>query len=260
MDVASPGHDIAGQQLPTLDRARDALFLDIDGTIIDIALTPEAVVVPELLKLSLSRVREQLGGALALVSGRTLDAIDELFAPLKFAAAGAHGAEVRAAPDGPVKRCAIPLTAPERAALAQVARLDPRLRLEDKGYSMAVHYRTARELEDKVLATVQQEVAGLGEDLRILCGKAVVEVKQRGFSKGTAVRDLMQRPPFLNRRPIYFGDDVTDEDALAIMPEFSGLGISVGQLRPGATGQVATPAEVRQWLAGLAGANPQRMQ
>jgi trehalose 6-phosphate phosphatase len=253
MAVASPACD-ATAQLPALDAARDALFLDIDGTIIDIAPTPEAVVVPESLKLSLSRVREQLGGALALVSGRTLGAIDELFAPLKFAAAGAHGAEVRAAPDGAVERCAIPLTAAERAALAQVAKLDPRLRVEDKGYSIAVHYRSAMELEDKVIATVRSEVNGLGENLRILCGKAVVEVKHHGFNKGTAVRDLMQNPPFTGRHPIYLGDDITDEDALAVMPEFSGVGISVSQLLPGATSQVSSPADVRQWLAGLAGA------
>ena len=147
---------------PQLDFARDALFLDIDGTIIDIAPTPEAVVVPESLKLSLSRIREMMDGALALISGRTLPAIDELFVPLKFAAAGAHGAEVRGEPEGPVERCATPLTIAERAAIAPVAKLDPRLRLEDKGYSMAVHYRSAPELESKVIGTVREEVSRLG--------------------------------------------------------------------------------------------------
>ncbi|MBV9572128.1 MAG: trehalose-phosphatase [Alphaproteobacteria bacterium] len=239
--------------LPALD-ASQALFLDIDGTIIDIAPTPEAVDVPESLKLSLSRVRETLGGALALISGRTLSAIDELFAPLKFAAAGAHGAELRAAPDGAVERVHTPLSASERAVLAAVAKLDPRLRLEDKGYSVAVHYRNAPELEDEVLAIVRDEVAQLGESLRIMRGKAVIEVKPHGFNKGTGLRYLMARPPFAGRRPVFLGDDVTDEDALAALPEFHGVGISVGRLLPGATSQVATPSEVREWLARLAGA------
>lgn len=246
--------EVTQRALPVPDWAHDALFLDVDGTIIDIAPTPEAVVVPESLKLSLFRIRKKLGGALALISGRTLPAIDELFGPLKFAAAGAHGAEVRHEPDGTVERCAAPLTSAERATLAEVARRDPRLRLEDKGYSLAVHYRSAPELEDAVIATVRDEVAKLGENLRILCGKAVVEVKARGFNKGTGLKRLMQAPPFLGRRPIFLGDDVTDEDALAAVRDFSGMGISVGCLLPGATQQVTSPAEVRTWLADLAGA------
>ena len=241
-------------EMPALDWARDALFLDIDGTIIDIAATPEAVIVPESLKLSLSRIRERLGGALALISGRTLPAIDELFAPLKFAAAGAHGAEVRHEADGAVERCAVPLTSAERATLAEVAKRDPRLRLEDKGYSLAVHYRRAPELEDMVIATVRGEVAKLRENLRVLRGKMVVEVKARGFNKGTGLTRLMEHAPFLGRRPIFLGDDVTDEDALGAVGNFSGIGISVGRLLPGATQQVESPAEVRAWLAHLAGA------
>lgn len=240
--------------LPWLD-ASQALFLDIDGTIVDIAATPEAVDVPESLKLSLSRVRETLGGALALISGRTLSAIDELFAPLKFAAAGAHGAELRAAPNGAVERAHTHLSAAERAILAGVAKLDPRLRLEDKGYSVAIHYRNALELEDEVLTRVRDEVAQFGESLRILHGKAVVEVKPHGFNKGTGLGYLMAHHPFAGRQPVFFGDDVTDEDALAALPEFRGVGISVGRLLPGAGSQVATPREVREWLARLAGAN-----
>ena len=241
--------------MPALDWARDALFLDIDGTIVDIAPTPEAVVVPESLKLSLSRIRKNLGGALALISGRTLQSIDELFAPLKFAAAGAHGAEVRYEPNGPVERCAVPLTSAERAAIALVAKRDPRLRLEDKGYSMAVHYRSAPDLKDIVIATVRDEVAKLGENLRVLRGKMVVEVKAGGFNKGIGLKRLMGHAPFLGRRPIFLGDDVTDEDAVAAVRDFSGVGISVGRSLPGATERVDSPAEVRAWLAHLGGRN-----
>jgi trehalose 6-phosphate phosphatase len=241
---------------PDLDPAGDALFLDIDGTLIDIAPTPEAVDVPESLKLSLSRVREQLGGALALVSGRTLSAIDALFAPLKFTAAGAHAAELRLDPHGEVTHHAAPLTSAEKAAFAEIARLDPRIRIEDKVYTLAMHYRLAPEREDEIGRWVAEHVATLREDLRILHGKFVVEVKTRGFNKGTGIRQIMAHPPFAGRRPIFLGDDVTDEDALAVLPEFSGLGISVGRLLPGAAWQVGSPADVRAWLARLAGVTP----
>jgi trehalose 6-phosphate phosphatase len=237
--------------LPSLDFARDALFLDIDGTIVDIAPTPEAVVVPESLKLSLSRLREELSGALALISGRTLGAIDELFTPLKFTAAADHAAEIRLEPGGDVKHRAAPLSSAEKAAFAAIARLDPRLRIEDKVYTLAIHYRLVPELGDAVIAAMQDTAAKLDENLRVLCGKAVVEVKRSGFNKGTGLREIMQHPPFAGRRPVFFGDDVTDEDALAMLSKFSGLGISVGQVLPGAVRQTSSPAEVRRWLAEL---------
>jgi trehalose 6-phosphate phosphatase len=237
--------------LPSLDFARDALFLDIDGTIVDIAPTPEAVVVPESLKLSLSRLREELSGALALISGRTLGAIDELFTPLKFTAAADHAAEIRLGPAGDVKHRAAPLSSAEKAAFAPIAKLDPRLRLEDKVYTLAIHYRLVPELGDAVIAAMQDTAAKLDENLRVLCGKAVVEVKRSGFNKGTGLREIMQHPPFAGRRPVFFGDDVTDEDALAMLSKFSGLGISVGQVLPGAVRQTSSPAEVRRWLAEL---------
>ena len=240
---------------PAIDFSTDALFLDVDGTLIDIAATPESVVVPESLKLSLTRLRQSLDGALAVISGRTLSAIDELFAPVKFAAASAHGAEVRARPDGEVERCAPILGVAERAALASVAKLDPRLRVEDKVYTVAIHYRLAPELEDTVIAAVEADVGKLQENLRILRGKAVVEVKPRGFNKGTGLCELMKDAPFAGRRPIFFGDDVTDQDAMAALPQFGGLGISVGQRLVGATREVSCSAEVRRWLAELAGLN-----
>jgi trehalose 6-phosphate phosphatase len=244
---------------PAMDFVRDALFLDIDGTIVDIAPTPESVVVPESLKLSLTRVRERLGGALALISGRTLSAIDGLFAPMKFAAAGAHGAEIRLQADGPVSRVAPLLGSAEKAALASIPKRDPRIRLEDKVYTMAIHYRLAPELESMIVQAVQNEVGNLREDLRILRGKAVVEVKPPGFNKGTGLSCLMKHLPFAGRRPIFFGDDVTDQDAMAALPQFDGLGLGVGQPIAGAALQVSSPAAVRVWLAGLAapGQGPQ---
>jgi trehalose 6-phosphate phosphatase len=238
---------------PHLDFSRDALFLDIDGTIIDIAPTPESVIVPETLKLSLSRLSERLDGALALVSGRTLSAIDELFAPLKFTAAGAHGAELRFEPNGAVERRAIPLTAAEKAVFADVSKLHPEIRIEDKVYTLAVHYRLAPQLESEIIAEMKERTQKLREDLRVLCGKYVVEVKTRGFNKGTGIQHIMEHPPFAGRRPIFLGDDVTDEDGFAVLPQLSGIGISVGRLLPGATAFVPSPSAVRDWLSLLSG-------
>lgn len=238
--------------LPQLDAQRDALVLDIDGTIIDIAPTPESVIVPESLKLSLSRVSERLGGALALSSGRTIAAIDELFAPLKFVAAGCHGAELRLDPHGEVRRYAAPLTSAEKAAFADVAKLDPRIRTEDKVYTFAIHYRRVPELENTLFAMVETRVHEMDGNLEVMSGKAVIEIKEPGFNKGTGLHHIMDAAPFGGRRPVFLGDDVTDEDAFAVLPEFSGLGISVGRLLPGASGMVQSPADVRNWLAHMA--------
>jgi trehalose 6-phosphate phosphatase len=235
--------------LPQLDARRDALVLDIDGTIIDIAPTPESVIVPESLRLSLSRLCERLEGALALSSGRTIAAIDELFAPLKFVASGCHGAELRLDPHGHLQRCAAPLSSAEQAAFADIARLDPRIRIEDKVYTFAIHYREVPELEDTLFAMVNTRVHELKSNLEVMSGKAVIEIKEPGFNKGTGLRRIMDAAPFAGRRPVFLGDDVTDEDAFAALPEFSGLGISVGRLLPGASRSVRSPSDVRNWLA-----------
>lgn len=245
MSAAPAGETV----FPVLDLQRHALFLDIDGTIVDIAPTPEAVIVPESLKVSLSRLRDMLGGALALVSGRTLSAIDDLFAPLKFTVAADHGAEVRRDPHGGVCRYAAPLTAAEKAVFADLPKMHPQIRIEDKVYTLAVHYRAAPELEAKVIAAVRERAQGLRENLRVLCGKCVVEVKAPGFDKGAGIHNIMEHPPFAGRQPIFLGDDVTDEDGFASLPAFSGIGISVGRLLPGASACVPSPRFVRDWLA-----------
>lgn len=237
--------------LPSLDFAADALLLDIDGTLIDIAPTPESVFVPEALKLHLSELRKLLNGALALVSGRTLAAIDELFAPLKFVAAGCHGAELRLDPEEQVLRPAPLLTTSERARIAEIAKIDPRIRLEDKHYTMAIHYRLAPELENMLFGAVNSLLDKLPPNLEVICGKDVIEIKLPGFNKGTGITAIMQHPPFAGRRPIFLGDDTTDEDGFAVLADLKGLGISVGRLLPGAQKWVKSPREVRHWLAQL---------
>src|ERR1043166_286029 len=239
--------------LPALDRARDALFLDIDGTIVDIAPTPEAVCVPESLKRDLSRLNALLDGAVALVSGRTLASVDALFAPIELSAVGCHGAEIRRRPESKIESRGEPLPAPIKAAFADIGKLDPRIRLEDKHYTFAIHYRRAPELENEVFGMVNAKLNALDRELEVMCGKAVIEIKSSGFNKGTGLHDLMQYEPFAGRRPVFFGDDTTDEDAFARLPEFGGVGISVGRSLPGASSFVRSPLDVRHWLAELPG-------
>lgn len=243
----------ANAHLPALDMRYDALFLDIDGTIIDIAPTPDAVCVPESLKLNLSRLRDKLEGALALVSGRTIASIDELFAPLGFAAVGCHGAEVRLSPDGRIHQRARSLGSAVEAEFSDIGKLDPRIRLEDKHFTFAIHYRRAPELENKIFAMVNAKLDILDSGLEVMCGKAVIEIKASAFNKGTGLRDLMQYEPFAGRRPVCFGDDTTDEDAFASLPEFHGIAVAVGRALPGASALARSPHEVRQWIANLAG-------
>jgi len=237
------------------DMGSDALLLDIDGTIIDIAPTPEAVHVPESLKVHLSQICERSSGALALISGRPVGSIDELFAPLKLATVGCHGAEVRRAPTGEVERHALPLSTVTRAKFAEIGKLDPRVGIEDKHYTLAIHYRQAPELENTVFGMVNDRLTSVGTNLEVVCGKDVIEIKAHEFNKGTGLRRIMEREPFLGRCPIFLGDDMTDEDAFAVLPDFCGRGVSVGRLLPGAQASIQSPSAVRHWLAALAERN-----
>ena len=237
-----------------IDPHEVAFLLDIDGTLLDIALTPHDVQVPPTLRKTLLRLQERTNGALALVSGRSLSDIDLIFAPLKLSAVGGHGAEIRVDPshatNGGKSRF---LDKKTRTKLAAVADMAEGIILEDKGYSVALHYRLApdkqRAIEDSV-ALICGELPVDAVD--ILPGKSVIEVKRSGFNKGTALRDLMAHPPFSGRKPIFIGDDVTDEAAFAVVPEFDGMAISVGRMVPGVVQRFETPTDVRRWLEKIA--------
>jgi trehalose 6-phosphate phosphatase len=241
--------------LPAASLREIAVLLDIDGTILDIAPTPGAVVVPPSLRQTLSRLSRQTGGALALVSGRSLGDIDHLFAPLRLPAIGGHGAELRASANGKPEADQVrPLDGDLRERLAELSVEAPGVLVEDKGYSLAVHFRQAPEQEGRVKKAVAAIQADWPEEpIEILPGKAVVEIKSAGFHKGAAIRQLMQHRPFAGRRPIFIGDDTTDESAFAVMPEFNGLGFSVGRKIRGTAHCFAAPSDVRHWLACLAG-------
>ena len=230
-----------------------AVLLDIDGTLIELAPTPQEVRVPASLKHTLSRLRGRLGGALALVSGRPLSDIDNLFKPLLVAAVGGHGAENRLDASGAIAhRDAGPMNAEVKRLLLAIAEGTPGVLAEDKGYSLALHYRLAPDSERLVHDSVVRICTDFAQaHLEILPGKSMFEVKPRGFSKGIAVRELMQQYPFRGRRPIFIGDDVTDESVFRVMPEFGGLAFSVGRRLAWTHGDFGTPREVRHWLYSL---------
>jgi trehalose 6-phosphate phosphatase len=232
-----------------------ALLLDIDGTLLDLAPTPREVWVPPGLAKTLNRLLEKTSGALALVSGRSLNDIDLIFAPEQFPAVGGHGAEMRLATDSEaVATHAPPMDKELKRRLAAIAKLSPGILLEDKGYSLALHYRLAPHAEKAIYEAVSLIRADLpNAPIEVLPGKCVCEIKHSGFNKASGVIELMNHAPFKGRRPIFIGDDVTDESVFAIMPDFGGLAFSVGRRAQGVADCFDDPAEVRDWLARLVG-------
>lgn len=238
---------------PHLDLRYAALLLDVDGTILEIAPAPDLVHVPDGLIALLARLNARADGALALISGRTLHDVDELFAPLKLAVIGCHGAETRLGPgDGCVTH--VPeLDAQLRTRLSALGRLGEGIVIEDKACSVALHYRMAPHLARAVLLEAESIAADFAQSgIELLHGKDVIEVKPARVNKGTAFRDLMREMPFAGRRPVFIGDDVTDEAVFAALPAFGGYGISVGRVMPGAQFCFPRATDVRAWLASLA--------
>src|SRR4051795_11732566 len=230
-----------------------AVLLDIDGTLLDLAPTPREVWVPPGLAQTLNRLLEKTSGALALVSGRSLNDIDLIFAPEQFPAVGGHGAEMRISIDNEaVAAHAPPMDKELKLRLAAIAKLSPGILLEDKGYSLALHYRLAPHAEKAIYEAVSLIRADLpNAPIEVLPGKFVCEIKHSGFTKATGVIELMTHDPFKGRRPMFIGDDVTDESVFAIMPDLDGLAFSVGRRARGVAGHFDAPSDVREFLAHL---------
>jgi trehalose 6-phosphate phosphatase len=242
---------VPGALVPHLSEC--ALLLDIDGTLLDLAPTPREVWVPPDLALTLPRLLNRTGGALALVSGRSINDIDLIFAPLQLPAVGGHGAEMRLSPESEsVSAHAPPMDKELKRRLAAIAKLSPGILLEDKGYSLALHYRLAPHAEKAIYEAVSVIRADLpNAPIEVLPGKSVCEIKHSGFTKATGVKELMTRDPFKGRHPVFIGDDVTDETVFAIMPDYNGLSFSVGRRARGVAGHFDEPRDVRAWLAHL---------
>ena len=232
-----------------------ALFLDFDGSLVDIAPQPEAVIVPSGLVATLAALERYLGGALALISGRPIEQIDAFLHPLRLPAAGVHGAERRGA-DGRVTLMSThPLQHVEEAALALAAR-HTALRVENKRGSVALHYRQAPQLERLCLDTMQAAVQE-SPGLTLLRGKMVAEAKPGGASKGRAIEAFLHEPPFAGRVPLFVGDDVTDEVGFSTVQRMQGLGVKVGEGPTVAWHRLASPdalrAQLQAAVAGTAG-------
>src|SRR5271155_1690775 len=223
-----------------------AILLDIDGTLLDLMPTPREVWVPPGLSETLNRLLERTSGALALVSGRSLNDIDLIFAPAEFPAVGGHGAEMRLSTDSEaVATHAPPMDKELKRRLAAIAKLSPGILLEDKGYSLALHYRLAPHAEKAIYEAVSLIRADLpNAPIEVLPGKCVCEIKQAGFDKATGVHELMTHEPFRGRHPIFIGDDVTDESVFALMPDIGGLAFSVGRRAQGVAGHFDGPTNV----------------
>jgi len=230
-----------------------AILLDIDGTLLELMPTPREVWVPPGLRETLNGLLERTSGALALVSGRSLNDIDLIFAPEEFPAIGGHGAEMRLAPDSEaVAAHAPPLDKELKKRLAAIAKLSPGILLEDKGYSLALHYRLAPHAEKAIYEAVSLIRADLpNAPIEVLPGKCVCEIKHSGFTKASGVRELLTHEPFRGRRPLFIGDDVTDESVFAIMPDFDGVAFSVGRRARGVDGHFDAPSDVREFLSRL---------
>lgn len=233
-----------------------ALFLDFDGTIVDIAPQPQAVEVPQPLIAALQDLNDYLDGAVAVISGRPIEQIDGFLRPLKLAVAGVHGAERRGA-DGHLHLLQThPLDAIEEAACMLAAR-NPGLLVENKRGSLALHFRQRPELEALCLQAMQEAVAS-SPGMTLLKGKMVVEAKPGGASKGEAIEAFLREPPFAGRQPVFIGDDVTDEAGFSTVQRLGGLGIKVGSGATAALRRLADPPTLRRELQAAVAARPPR--
>lgn len=248
--------------------AQSALFLDFDGTLAELAERPDAVSVPSDLITLLGNLADRLDGALAIVSGRPIDQIDHYLRPLQLPAAGVHGSERRRA-DGTLQRAAAEIVDEETVAgLQALVDAHAGLLLERKTGALALHYRLAPEHEALCVAAMRRIATRPG--LTLLHGKCVLELKSADVGKGYAIGAFLREPPFGGRRPVFAGDDTTDEAGFAAVQAVGGVGIKVGAGDTVALERLASPAAVHGWLresfellagrraASLADGGPQR--
>ncbi|WP_210493717.1 trehalose-phosphatase [Microvirga antarctica] len=232
-----------------------ALFLDFDGTLVDIVERPDDVLVDPALPEALARLRDRLGGALAIISGRPIAFLDGHLGGGKFDAAGLHGLEHRIgndlylcqAEDHPALR---PIVARLHAIIAD----KPGLLIEDKGCSVALHWRQAPLEKDFCLATAHAALESLGPDYRVQFGKAVAEILPSAAGKGKVIDSFLLEPPYRGRRAIFVGDDLTDENGFKAVNAQGGVSVRIGPGETVAQHRVGTPADLRHslitWAAG----------
>ena len=226
-----------------LDPDAVALFLDVDGTLLAIRDNPSDVTANRALIGTLEACFDRLDGAMALISGRSVAEVDRIFAPAIFPVAGAHGSELRGSDGRTVSAVNAPLPQATLEALEAFASRHDGLLLERKRGGASLHYRRAPALQTECRRLVDELLAGLGDSYRLIAGKMVFEIAPSAHDKGAAIRQFLQAPPFKGRSPVFFGDDVTDEDGFRVVNELGGLSVRIGD-----TGN----SEARYWLQGVA--------
>ena len=235
---------------PPLDPMRHGLFLDYDGTLVAIAPTPDEAVADDAARQLLGRLERRLGGALAIVTGRPVGDIDRFLAPLRLTVAGLHGLDLRPSgqPTGELPASA-PALAPVRQAFAELSGRFPGTLVEDKRLSVALHYRLRPAAAASALDLATRLVNESAGTLRLQPGKMVVELLPAGSDKGTAIGTLAATAPFAGRRPVFVGDDVTDEAGFRAVNALGGLSVRVGAGTSEACHRLADVASLHGWLA-----------
>jgi trehalose 6-phosphate phosphatase len=228
---------------------RTALFLDFDGTLADLADRPEGVTVAPGLVATLARLRDLLGGAVAVVSGRPLAQLDAFLAPLELPSSGVHGAERRSA-DGTLHHVESSISPDVIASLQAIADAHAGVLVEAKPGAVAMHYRLAPHLEAMCIGAMQR-AASYTPGCALLIGKMVAELKPASVSKGTAIDAYLGELPFEGRHPVFAGDDTTDEAGFAVVQSRGGIGIKVGPGASIAATRLPSPAALREWLGAL---------
>ena len=236
----------------TIDTDDSALFLDVDGTLLEIRDRPEEVCAETGLVELLDTLSSRVDGALSLISGRSIAEIDRIFAPVKFPAAGSHGAELRLHPSDDVDFRSEALPDGILSRLAAFAASHDGLLLERKSGGASLHYRMAPELEARCRRLVEELMIEIEQEFRLIPGKMVFELAPRGHNKGKAIAAMMNRKPFAGRRPVFVGDDVTDEDGFRTVNAMGGVSVRVGEDRDSAAAfTLGSVADVRRWLESI---------
>lgn len=229
-----------------------AFFFDLDGTLAEIQPHPDQVVVPDAVRQSLRALAIRQNGAMALISGRSLRALDALMTPLRLPLAGAHGAERRDI-NGHMHRVSLPSALPDAVLsfLTPALCALPGCELENKGVAFALHYRQAPEHAAAIL-TLAAEAVKRFPALTLQPGKCVIELKPGGVNKGGAIRDFMREAPFAGRLPVFVGDDQTDESGFAVVNQSGGISVKVGPGVTCAQWRLSNVSGVHQWVTRLA--------
>lgn len=225
-----------------------ALFLDVDGTLLEFASHPDDVRVPAALGQVLAQLQHRLQGAVALVSGRPLEGLDTLFHPLRLPAVGLHGLELRNGGNGEPAPVAPPALATVLARARAFAAHRPGIVVEDKGSNIGLHWRNAPMQEAAVRRFAEDALEGL-RGYRLQLGNQVAELRPRGADKGDAIAALVEQAPFRGRTPVFAGDDLTDEHGFAVVNDRAGISVLVGGREPSAARHgLADIAAVMEWL------------